>query len=1381
MPRFDFYRDRQALEMLRENFSELTEMRQIAAMSRADFTARYAASLNCDATLVGRIHDLASALAQQVAFIWANVQDATSPYLRNALFNNLPPDFLDHQANIPDYERFFGNLDHIESDHARTIFGPAAYLVDLMRFIDANISPQTDALPTGLAVADRRPDLLHIPLDKAHTYDSIPYLDVINDILEALVRPDNDTNLVELIANAEFPMTLPFTQPLEAIRLYLATLKTSLRDVYQTLGETSSYHLSREALDLSEPGFDLIARAQPDVSHLERRYGIAEAGLGGLADLQRVEIFLQQTGVTRNELNELVYQNLDRYEVNAGLTRLFFINNVDDGLGPLYIDEQTAARTSVFDELPAETLVNLSPLKLDRIYRFVKLARQLGWSFTDLDWALRALQAPYEPEPALYFDGLNDYAQAPVSAPLSNAFTIEAWVQPEGDQAHPILCRGHANPASEADFHFLFWIDANGRLAFYTGAQRAQDVANGDETYVRSVDAVPNGVFSHVAMSIDNGAVTFYINGRAALIDGASAVQLGAPNAAHTQFYLGRTPGESFYWGVMKDVMVWSGARSEADIQANLYRRPRTQPQDLLAYWPMVPAFSGQLLDYSAHAQHGQMRVDGLATQPTWTPRDLVLDPLPGTQALAFNGIDAELSTPALHGIPALFNALTMEAWIKVDEAGGNTIAALGDAVTLSVNANNQLVFAAGGQAWEHPDALSLDAWTHVAAVWAGNTLALHINMGTAAQRSATIALPQQTALYVGRQSSGAFFNGQIRNLRLWAAARSIDDLRAYGDGALPWTAMDATLIGAWPMNALPLRAIDGEDVIVAEDRSPHQNHLRAGGQRAAYTPTPQSMATLLGATPETMSSAVLNLDGENDVIVISNQQNVGLGQYDAWTLELWFRADAPDRGAAQLLLSQGDAEGGVSAYLTGGALTVAAWHADYGPSNIRQRLFTAPAIQANTWHHLAITQDTSVANAPIAAYLNGAALNSSGDAGDLLMSPVGALYLSGLPRGEEGELTRITPNYVMQEPNQNILCFAGAIADFRLWQRALSEPAIAQQQRLAPDAAAEGLVAYLPLDEGVGESFQSIAKAATGCLPDAHSGKLVQHNLALSAGATRHHSYAIYEAGASWDTYTFTGKLQFTQADSAVGALVYAGDLNRGDLFYRLQRTADEPRFHLISNPQKEPALTGATVIDGLEALPGRWYRFRIEVRADADHTAIRARLWEDGGEEPTTFAVDAVDRTDRRLAAGTVGLWRSGAGEAHFDVLRVTRGDASLLDENFDAYADNQDPPGWIDYSTFIEHNVPLEVYSVRHVNANHVLATDAVVGNIHAHYTPSGVDVNAWTNYEYSGRLQISDAAAGVGLTVCSQFPNEAAYYVLKREARADAPFMSWRRTR
>ena len=53
--------------------------------------------------------------------------------------------------------------------------------------------------------------------------------------------------------------------------------------------------------------------------------------------------------------------------------------------------------------------MNLSTLKLERIYRFVKLTRRLGWSLTELDWILRSLSQSYTPEPVLKFDGINDY------------------------------------------------------------------------------------------------------------------------------------------------------------------------------------------------------------------------------------------------------------------------------------------------------------------------------------------------------------------------------------------------------------------------------------------------------------------------------------------------------------------------------------------------------------------------------------------------------------------------------------------------------------------------------------------------------------------------------------------------------------------------------------------------------------------------------------------------------------------------------------------------------------------------------------------------------------------------------------------------------------
>ena len=66
-------------------------------------------------------------------------------------------------------------------------------------------------------------------------------------------------------------------------------------------------------------------------------------------------------------------------------------------------------------------------------------------------------------------------------------------------------------------------------------------------------------------------------------------------------------------------------------------------------------------------------------------------------------------------------------------------------------------------------------------------------------------------------------------------------------------------------------------------------------------------------------------------------------------------------------------------------------------------------------------------------------------------------------------------------------------------------------------------------------------------------------------------------------------------------------------------------------------------------------WYEFRIEVEDTGSQTNIRARVWESGTSEPTSWQIDAYDSSGSRLTAGTVGAWSFGGGAKHWDDLVV------------------------------------------------------------------------------------------------------------------------------
>jgi hypothetical protein len=86
----------------------------------------------------------------------------------------------------PDLATLFGNLDFCACAECRSVHSPAAYLVDLLKFIRDR---QTTASKIKDALFNRRPDLGEIELTCENTNTPVPYVDLVNEILEDAVAP----------------------------------------------------------------------------------------------------------------------------------------------------------------------------------------------------------------------------------------------------------------------------------------------------------------------------------------------------------------------------------------------------------------------------------------------------------------------------------------------------------------------------------------------------------------------------------------------------------------------------------------------------------------------------------------------------------------------------------------------------------------------------------------------------------------------------------------------------------------------------------------------------------------------------------------------------------------------------------------------------------------------------------------------------------------------------------------------------------------------------------------------------------------------------------------------------------------------------------------
>src|SRR5690606_29984817 len=64
-----------------------------------------------------------------------------------------------------------------------SVFSPAAYLADLLGFLRER--PAKQAANAFEALSARRPDIRHILLDCTNTNTPLPYIDLVNELLEA--------------------------------------------------------------------------------------------------------------------------------------------------------------------------------------------------------------------------------------------------------------------------------------------------------------------------------------------------------------------------------------------------------------------------------------------------------------------------------------------------------------------------------------------------------------------------------------------------------------------------------------------------------------------------------------------------------------------------------------------------------------------------------------------------------------------------------------------------------------------------------------------------------------------------------------------------------------------------------------------------------------------------------------------------------------------------------------------------------------------------------------------------------------------------------------------------------------------------------------------
>jgi hypothetical protein len=387
--------------------------RQVYFMGRDNFVARYGGNSALGAAEAARIY----AKAEQTH----SVSLALMLRLNKALALGSPAavgakgaDLTAALKAFPNLQTLFGSDSFCACQECQSVLGPGAYLVDLLEFLKHRLASGGKSVRDVLLA--RRPDIAQIELSCPNTNTALPYIDLVNDLLEDAVAPPPDlakaararqTTLTtpELNANprytnqsayttlagAVYPWILPFDLPLAVARTYLGQLGLDRVQLVKTFQAPAGYPsaqaraLAVEVLGFSTVEADIITGGSPAATYRSWDFwGLAQTGnnvvdpydptktvSGAWTDvLAQARVLLSRAGLTYQEL--------------ARLLNTRFLNKA----GSVAVSANPPDSCNV----GTMTVTGLTQDVLDRLHRFVRLWRRLGWDVYDLDDAIFILQ-----------------------------------------------------------------------------------------------------------------------------------------------------------------------------------------------------------------------------------------------------------------------------------------------------------------------------------------------------------------------------------------------------------------------------------------------------------------------------------------------------------------------------------------------------------------------------------------------------------------------------------------------------------------------------------------------------------------------------------------------------------------------------------------------------------------------------------------------------------------------------------------------------------------------------------------------------------------------------------------------------------------------------
>jgi hypothetical protein len=270
------------------------------------------------------------------------------------------------------WDTLFGDADICECGECTSVYSAAAYFVELLQYLRNNnlereATGPVKINPDAKSIADtpleklfnRRPDLGCLQLTCKNTNTILPYVDLVNEVMESYVVHQSEVankrivpyNVIDetsgellsepqhtdykaycILKNAVYPFTLPYHQPIDAARVYLNHLGTSRYELIDTFRSARTENILPDGVDdcttnnvvtgTDEPIPPFNEKVTPITDHDAYINRAADAEYLGLSQEEYVILTTEAFVSNKYWNDQTTAHTLDEYATKIGIRKV---------------------------------------------------------------------------------------------------------------------------------------------------------------------------------------------------------------------------------------------------------------------------------------------------------------------------------------------------------------------------------------------------------------------------------------------------------------------------------------------------------------------------------------------------------------------------------------------------------------------------------------------------------------------------------------------------------------------------------------------------------------------------------------------------------------------------------------------------------------------------------------------------------------------------------------------------------------------------------------------------------------------------------------------------------------------------------------------------